>query len=114
MSRTVISIVIFSLYLGLFYIEPAMAGPGGKIASAAFETFWGRIILGILTIVFLPLILYSIIREKLSERRTLKDLRFMAQYDSCFDWLTIQHRLKDCFLRIHSSWENEDLSEASQ
>lgn len=31
-------------------VQPAIAGPGGRIASAAFETFWGRIFLAILTL----------------------------------------------------------------
>ncbi len=114
MSRTYISAFILILFISLLSIESAVAGPGGKIASAAFETFWGRIILGGLAIVLLPLILYTWIREKLSERRALSDLRFMARYSTCFDWLAIQQRLKDCFFRIHSSWGQEDLSDVSQ
>lgn len=94
-------------------VEPAIAGPGGKIASAAFDTFWGRIIAGVLVVVFLPLITYVLLREKLSERRARKDLRFMAAYSPLFDWLKIQERAKDCFFRVHSGWEKEDLSEVS-
>lgn len=93
--------------------EPALAGPGGTIAKAAFETFWGRVALGVLTLVFLPLILMVMIREKLAERRTRKDLRFMAARDDRFDWLTIQQRAKDCFYRVHSGWDREDLSDVS-
>lgn len=97
----------------LVAIEPAIAGPGGKIASAAFETFWGKVVLGILTIIFLPLIAYIMLREKLAERRTRKDLRFMAAYSPAFELLKIQERAKDCFYRVHSGWEKEDLSEVS-
>lgn len=93
--------------------DPAIAGPGGKIASAVFDTFWGKVLLGILTIVFLPLITYNYIREKFAERRARKDLRFMAQYSPVFDWLKIQERLKDCFYRVHSGWKEEDLSGVS-
>jgi hypothetical protein len=104
---TLIALVI------LVVSEPALAGPGGKIASAAFETFWGRIALGALTIIFLPLIMYVMLREKLSERRARKDLRFMAAYSASFDWLKIRERAKDCFFRVHSGWEDEDLSGVS-
>jgi hypothetical protein len=97
----------------LLAVEPAIAGPGGKIASALFDTFWGRIVGGILVVVFLPLITYVLIREKLSERRARKDLRFMAGYSPLFDWLKIQERAKDCFFRVHSGWEQEDLSQVS-
>jgi hypothetical protein len=105
---------LLTLVLVIFIVvEPAMAGPGGKIASAAFGTFWGRVILGILTIIFLPLITYGLIKEKLAERRARKDLRFMAGYALYFEWLKIHERAKDCFFRVHSGWEKEDLSEVS-
>lgn len=113
MKKTIIFGVLAFLFMTLLTIEPAMAGPGGKIASAAFETFWGRIILGILTIIFLPLIIYVLLYEKLSERRARKDLRFMAGYSSLFEWLKLQERAKDCFFRVHSGWEKEDLSGVS-
>lgn len=91
-------------------IEPAYAGPGGKIASAAFETFWGRVVMAILTVLFLPLIFYVYFVEMFAERRARKDLRFMAGYSPQFDWLKIQERAKDCFYRVHSGWDKEDLS----
>ena len=103
--------VLIAVTLVLF-AEPALAGPGGKIARALFDTFWGKVLLIVLTIVFLPLIVYVTAREKLSERRTRRDLRFMARYDSRFDWLQLQQRAKDCFLRVHAHWRLEDLSEA--
>ncbi len=56
MKKTIIFGVILTTVVFFITIEPALAGPGGKIASAAFETFWGRAILAVLTILFLPLI----------------------------------------------------------
>lgn len=106
-SITVVTLVAVAVFI---WVEPAVAGPGGKIASAAFETFLGKAILGVLTIIFLPFIIYVFLREKLAERRARKDLRFMAAYSSNFEWLKIQERAKDCFFRVHSGWENEDLS----
>ncbi|MFC3194976.1 Tim44-like domain-containing protein [Marinicella sediminis] len=106
-----LALVVLAL---LMLAEPALAGPGGKIASAVFESFWGRVLLVVLTIVFLPLIIYALLREKLSERRARKDLRFMAGYSAQFDWLKIQERAKDCFYRVHSGWEQQDLSGVSR
>lgn len=113
MKRGILFIVLSSLILVLLTIEPALAGPGGKIARATFETFWGRVLLGALTVFFLPLILYIIFQEKIAERRARRDLRFMAAYNSLFDWLKIQERAKDCFYRVHSGWEKEDMSEVA-
>src|SRR5690554_3055111 len=86
----------------LVFVDPALASPGGKIAKAAYETFWGRIVLVILTIIFLPLIIYYLANHAIAEWRARKDLRFMAKYSSKFDWLTIRSRVKDCFLRVHA------------
>ena len=108
----VISLVFIAI-VAFTVTEPAMAGPGGKIANAAFETFWGRVMLGVLSIIFLPLICYMLLKEKIAERRTRKDLGFMANHSSSFEWLKIQERAKDCFYRVHSGWEKEDLSEVS-
>ena len=113
MKRTIILGIVTSVFIALLAVEPAIAGPGGKIASAAFETFWGRVALGVLTIVFLPLIMYVLFQEKIAERRARKDLRFMAGYSPLFEWLKVQERAKDCFFRVHSGWEKEDLSEVS-
>jgi len=113
MRRYKFPFIILIIVLALIASEPALAGPGGKIASAAFETFWGRIVLAILAIIFLPLTCYVMINERIAERRTRKDLRFMANYSSLFEWLKVQERAKDCFYRVHSGWENEELSNIS-
>ncbi|HAD03722.1 MAG: hypothetical protein A2091_12525 [Desulfuromonadales bacterium GWD2_61_12] len=103
---------LFPLLILLLFCaaEPALAGPGGKIATAVASTLWGKIILGLLTIAFLPLIIAILIREKLSERRARKDLRFMAAHSPTFDWLKIMERAKDCYYRVHSGWEQEELA----
>lgn len=98
-QAVIIGLVILVLTM-LVAVEPAMAGPGGKVARAVFETFWGRVILGILVVIFLPLITYVVIREKRAERRARKDLRFMALHSSVFELLKIQERAKDCFFRV--------------
>ncbi|MCP5160824.1 MAG: Tim44 domain-containing protein [Hahellaceae bacterium] len=97
----------------LLVVEPAFAGPGGKIASAVFESFWGKVVLGLLVIIFAPLIIYTLVKEKIAERRARRDLRFMAAYDAQFDWLAVQERVKDCFFRVHSGWEDENLAGVS-
>lgn len=113
MKNIVTLMLILSVVAVATISEPALAGPGGKIARAVFESFWGKVLLGVLAIIFMPLIVYVLIKEKLAERRTKKDLRFMAGYSPLFEWMKIRERAKDCFLRVHSGWENEDLSGVS-
>ena len=69
---------------------------------------------GVLTIIFLPLICLVIFQEKLAERRARKDLGYMASINGKFDWLTVQERVKDCFYRVHSGWDDENLSGVSE
>ena len=44
-------------------VEPAVAGPGGIIKQAA-RTTWGKVVMALLAILFLPLIIwYSVKRQ---------------------------------------------------
>lgn len=105
-------ILLFSI-LALVTSEPALAGPGGTIVSAAYESFWGRIILVVLTIVFLPLIIYITFIEKRAIRRARKDLSYMSQMNDEFEWLNLKQRVKECFTQIHAGWDDQDLSKSS-
>src|SRR5687767_14775646 len=71
----------------------ALAGPGGKIASAAFQSFWGRVLLGLLAVVFLPLILYVVGREYIGSKRARRDLDALRRVNPAFDWMTLHDRV---------------------
>lgn len=92
-----IALLALTVFLFSFLIlEPALAMPGGKIASAIFDTFWGKVLLVIITIVLLPLIVYMVTKEWAAQRRTLKDLAYMAAVvDPSFEWLVIRERILD-------------------
>ena len=111
MKNKIFNILLFIL---LFYPSVAFAGPGGKIARAVFETFWGRVILIGLTILFLPLIIFVALKEHKAKKRVLKDLKILARVSPDFDWIKLRKRIQDCFYRVHSSWEKGDVSEASE
>jgi hypothetical protein len=113
MNKTIQILTIFSAVLLIAMIEQAVAGPGGQIASAMFQSFWGRILLLLLFILFSPLILYTVIREYFAQRRTFNDLHQLAQVNPLFDWPTLQDRVTDCFYRIHTAWRKEELTEMS-
>lgn len=112
-NKTLSAFLLFVLFLILLTVEPALAGPGGKIATAVFDSFWGKVLLIILVIVFLPLILLTLAKEKVAERKALRDLRFMAKRSPHFDWLKVRQRVQDCFFRVHSAWQKEDMTESS-
>lgn len=94
--------------------ESAWAAPGGKIVSGLFKTTWGKVLLAVLCIIFLPLIVYVLIKERLAEKRTLKHLKRLAAFDRSFDWLKLKERVTDCYHRVHAAWRVEDMSEAAE
>jgi hypothetical protein len=91
----------------------AFAAPGGKIASAVASSFWGRALLLLVALLFLPLILYVWAKEGLAERRALRDLRRLRDVQPAFDWLTLKDRVTECFHRVHAAWRKEEMAPAS-
>ena len=100
MKYKIFYFLVFSL---LFYPTVAFAGPGGKIAKIIAETFWGKVILIGLTIIFLPLIIYMLLKEHRAKKRVLKDLEVLATVSPDFDWIKLRKRIQDCFYRVHAA-----------
>ena len=98
----------------LIFPSTALAGPGGKIAKAAFETFWGKVILSLIIIVLLPLIIYVLYKERGAKKRALNHLQIVGSSLPDFQWIKVRKRVKDCFTRVHDSWSKTDVSTASQ
>lgn len=111
MWNKILTILVFSI---LFFPAFVFAGPGGKIASAVFDTFWGKVILIALVIFFSPLIIYVLLKQHRAKKRVLSDLQIVARVSPDFDWIKLRKRILDCFYRVHAAWEKSDVSEASE
>ena len=98
----------------LAWIEPVMAGPGGSIARVVKDSFWAKLVLLLLAVIFLPLIVLGIMRQRGARRRTRRDLTRASQFNSDFQWIKLKQRATDCFRRVHSAWSREDTEEASE
>lgn len=90
----------------------ALAGPGGEIVEAVFKSRWGRIIALILAIIFLPLIIYVVVKEKLAVRRTKRDLEELAKEWPIFSWEHISGRVRNTAEALYRSWSSGDISPA--
>ncbi len=112
--NTILGLSTVILLLTLISVDPVFAAPGGRIAEAMFESFWGKLFMLLLVIIFSPLIAYVYLREWLTVRKTSKDLRFMAQHAPYFEVMRIKERATDCVHRVHSAWSKEDVGEASK
>ncbi len=98
-----------------FQVSEILAGPGGKIAKAIFTSPLGKVVLLILTIIFLPLIIYGVAREYFGIRKTKKDLKQLALIrPGLFDEITLKNRITDVFTRVHKGWSGENLEECSE
>ena len=64
-------LVVLTLIIICFTIDPIYAGPGGAVAKAFFRTWWGKLILILLTVIFLPLIVYM----RLIEYRKAREIK---------------------------------------
>lgn len=114
MNRALIAIAALAGVVLVALAEPALAAPGGRIARAAFESFWGRVGLVLLVIVFLPLIVLSMMKARRAVRRTERDLAFLAGLSPAFRWLELRERALACFQRIHAAWRREDVRAAAE
>ena len=103
MKRSVAACILLAGVVLMFAAEPALAAPGGRIARAAFESFWGRVTLVLLTIVFLPLIIISTMKERRAVRRARRDLAYLARLSPVFRWLDLRERAMACFQRVHAA-----------
>lgn len=112
--RQILLIISLTLLMICLFSLEAWAGPGGKIAKALFTTFWGKMLLGIMTILLLPFILYSKFRQYFKVRSTLKTLRQLGGLNPQFNWITLKNRLTDVFTRTHLAWTKEDMGEVSE
>lgn len=105
-------LIFLTIIIILFTIDPIYAGPGGTVAKAFFKTWWGKIILLLLTILFLPLIIYIRLIEYRKSRMIKKLLSQLSLEHKNFNWLQLQKEFSNIIRRIYNAWSNEDLGEA--
>jgi hypothetical protein len=113
-KKKLLGICLIFLMVAFIFIQPAYAGPGGQIAKVLAKTFWGKMVLSLLSVVLLPVGIYLYIKQQLAQRRAFKDLQYMAQHDPNFEWLPARERILKCFCRVHAAWQDEDISDACE
>jgi hypothetical protein len=98
----------------LLYADPVYAGPGGTVAKAFFKTWWGKTILGLLAIIFLPLIIYMKTVEFFAIKKAKKELFKLGMINKDFTWLNVEKHITNVFTRVHQAWDKEDMKEVSE
>jgi hypothetical protein len=113
-KKRLLGVCLIFLMVAFILIQPAYAGPGGQIAKVLAKTFWGKMVLGLLAVILLPVGVYLYIKQQLAQRRACKDMKYMAQFDPNFEWLRARERILDCFYRVHTAWKEENVSDACE
>ena len=108
---TIFLTIVFILFL---FIDPVYAGPGGTVAKALFKTWWGKALLTLLTIIFLPLIFYIRTIEFITVRKAKKQLAKLSLINKDFSWLNIEKNVSNVFTRVYLAWSNENMKEVSE
>lgn len=104
--------LIFALLvvMVLLVVDPVYAGPGGAIAKAITKTFWGKLLMLVLVIIFAPLIIYVLIRERIGVFYTKRTLSKIAAVDRRFNWLDLEKDIRNAYSRVHIALDKEDMS----
>lgn len=108
-----ITLVLTIIFILVLCIDPVYAGPGGTVAKALFKTWWGKLLLGTLTIIFLPVIFYVQTVEFLAVRKAKKALAKLGRVNKDFMWLNLEKNVSNVFSRVYVAWGNENMQEVS-
>ena len=110
-KQLVVTVLVIAL---LFYVDPVFAGPGGTIAKGLFKTWWGKLLIFVLVIVFLPLIIYSQVVEYFAVRKTKKQLAKISFKNKDFAWLNVEKNVRNTFERVYLAWDREDMKQVQE
>lgn len=113
MKRNSILILIVFLFI-ILSNEPIMAAAGGSIAKAITKSFWGKLLLFVLSVIFLPLIIWIYLKEYFAVKKTMKDLQYLAISNRAFDWLSLKMRASEVFMRVQTAWDKNNIEEVSE
>lgn len=98
-------LIAVGLALAALDARVAWAGPGGIFVKAAAKTVVGQLVLGVLGVVFLPLVLYVFIGQELGIRRTRRELTLLARTRPEFAWETIEREAWRAIEDVYDGWE---------
>ena len=88
--------------------DPLLAGPGAIVKQAARTTL-GKIVFGVLVVVFLPLIVWFMAKRAILVRRTRASLQQLGMRVSHFSWLPLKERITEVFGWVHSAWDRQKM-----
>lgn len=110
-----IVIVLIAILLMWLVVEPGetLAGPGGQFVKSITKSPLGKVVLGIVAVILLPLIIYVVVREAMGVRQTKRDLKELAEQYPYFHWNDIERKTYEAVTRIYEVWTSGKLLSVS-
>jgi len=98
--------ISLAVFAAVVFVAPdlALAAPGGLVKAAARSTL-GKIVMAVLVLVFLPVIVWFLVRRAVLVRRTRQALRLLGGRVPHFAWLPLKERVSEVFGWVHSAWD---------
>lgn len=110
--KILICSLLVIMLLMIIFPATSLAAPGGMIVKAAAKSLWGKILLGTLGIIILPLIIYIVLKEAYAATRTKRDLQKLTAMNSLFRWSFIKERAFAVVSQVHAAWQKTELEKA--
>lgn len=114
MKKNQIVLILLVVIAVFIFVDPVYAGPGGAIAKGLFKTWYGKLLLIVLMIIFLPLIIYAKTREYFAVRKNKKQLANLSRINRDFNWLDLEKNTKNVIQRVYEAWSKEDMERVSE
>jgi hypothetical protein len=111
--RWSIVFLVLAVFLVLGLVDPVFAGPGG-VFKAVGETFWGKVGLGALALIFSPFIVWYWSKRIKHCKQVKKDLEALAAVYPQYRWLDVRDKTTEIFRWVWSAWSQEKMSLASE
>jgi inner membrane protein import complex subunit Tim44-like protein len=110
-----IALLLAAVFVVLAVVDPqlAWAGPGGVFVKAAAKTLVGQIVLGVLGVLFLPLVLWVFIGQALGIRRTRRELEQLAAARPEFAWEILEREARQAIEDVYQGWQAGALEEVA-
>ena len=92
----------------------AWAGPGGAFVKAIAKSWWAKVGLVLLAVIFLPVLVWVWFAERRAIGRTQKLMAKLAPEFPEFDWGRIRPKLSKTIDDVYRAWSTGDLSSVQQ
>jgi len=111
---TTTTMTLFIISIIMFISTNVYASPGGMIVKEATKSPLVRIVLGAITILLLPVIIYMSVIEYIAVSKTRKALEKLGKINNNFQWILLNERAHSIITHVYAAWKKSDIEQAEE